>query len=384
MVVLAGRPGSFPTEEGAHFGNSRQKRLAAARRGAVGMIVVPTPATEKVFPFTKNRDYQYVPDMAWIDQEGQAGRETGVFQNRVGVSMAAAARLFAHAGVTLEQIYAMVAAGQPLPRMDLKLSARLGKKSALSDLSSSNVIGMIEGSDPVLKNEYVVYSAHMDHLGTIKEKSGDNIYNGAMDNASGVATLLEAARMFAASSVKPKRSILFIALTGEEKGMLGSDYFASNPTVPKGAIVANVNLDMPLLTYDFKDVVAFGAQHSSLQDITARAVRKLGLNLLADPWPEQGIFTRSDQYMFVQQGIPAVAIKTGMGSYRKDEDPVRMWAGFRATHYHQPSDDMALPFNFDAAARFAELNYMIALEIANAAQRPAWNKDDFFGDTFHK
>ena len=384
VVVLAGRPSTFPTEEGAHFGSSRQKRLSAVRHGAVGMIVIPTPATEKVFPFAKNRDYQYVPDMAWIDKEGKAGRESGVFQNRVGLSIPAAQRLFANVDARLDDIYALAAANKPVPRLDLQLSARAAKKSTLSDLSSSNVIGMIEGSDPVLKHEYVVYSAHMDHLGTIKEKTGDNIYNGAMDNASGVATLLEAARMFSRSGVRPKRSILFIALTGEEKGMLGSDYFASNPTVPKGAIVANVNLDMPLLTYDFKDVVAFGSQHSTLQGIAASAVKKMGLDLLPDPWPEQGIFTRSDQYMFVQQGIPALAIKTGMGSYRKDENPVKLWADFRATHYHEPSDDLALPFNFDAAARFAQLNYMIALEIANAPKRPAWNKDDFFGDTFSK
>lgn len=384
VVLLARGPTNLPTEEGAHFVNSRQKRELASKYGAVGIVSVHTPAMEKVFPFAKNRDYQYIPDIAWVNPAGKSAHEDGVLQNRVGISIAAAHKLFASSAVKLDELYALAAANKPLPRFDLNLNARLAKKSTHSAMASSNVIGMIEGSDPVLKNEYVVYSAHLDHLGTVKEKSGDNIYNGAMDNASGVATLLEAARMFAQSKVRPKRSILFIALTGEEKGMLGSEYFAGNPTVPKGSIVANVNLDMPLLTFDFNNVVAFGAEHSTLKEIAAGAVRKMGLTLLPDPWPEQGSFTRSDQYAFVREGIPAISIKTGIGSFRKDEEPAKLWSAFRASHYHEPSDDLNLPFNFDAAARFAQLNYMVALEIANAPKRPVWNKGDFFGDTFSK
>jgi hypothetical protein len=384
VVTLARGPSNLPTEEGAHFMSGRQKRELANKYGAVGMVSLHTPAAEKVSPFAKIRDYQHIPVMSWVDPAGKAAHEDGVMQNRTGLSMAASQKLFANVDVKLDELYALAAANKPLPKMDLNMSARLAKKSTLSNLASHNVIGMIEGSDPVLKNEYVVYSAHLDHLGTVKEKSGDNIYNGAMDNASGVATLLEAARMFAQSPVRPKRSILFIALTGEEKGMLGSEYFAANPTVPKGSIVANVNLDMPLVTYDFSDVVAFGAEHSTLKTIAEGAVRKLGLNLVPDPWPEQGSFTRSDQYAFVQQGIPAISIKTGIGSFRKDEDPAKLWAAFRASYYHQPNDDLKLPFNFDAAARFAQLNYMVALEIANAPKRPIWNKGDFFGDTFSK
>jgi Zn-dependent M28 family amino/carboxypeptidase len=235
----------------------------------------------------------------------------------------------------------------------------------------------------------VVISAHLDGLGVRRAKegerqAGDNIYNGAMDNASGIAVMLEAARLFSREGARPKRSILFVALTGEEKGLLGSDYFASHPTVPAGAMVANVNLDMPMLSYDFSQVIAFGADHSTLAGPVARAAALAGVALQPDPWPEQGIFTRSDHYMFVRQGIPSVMVATGLKSFKAGEDPAAVWGKFFATHYHEPSDDMALPFNWDAAERFAQLNYLIALEIANADERPRWKKGDFFGETFSK
>lgn len=384
VVVLAGKPRSFPTEEGAHFSSSEQKRELAARHGAVGMITIPTPASEKAFPFARAKEYRYIPTMAWVDGKGVAAHQQPTLQNRYTLSMPAAHKLFAQSKMKLDSIYELVAAEKPLPRGELDLSARMASQSTRSDLASSNVVGMIEGSDPKLKHEYVVFSAHLDHLGQVKEKSGDNIFNGAMDNASGVATLIETARLFSQGQVKPKRSILFVAVTGEEKGLLGADYFASNPTVPARAIVANVNLDMPLLTFDFKNVMAFGAEHSSLKGNLQRALKPMNLELIPDPWPEQGLFTRSDHYMFVRQGIPSIFLATGMASFQKGEDGAKQWEHFLSTNYHQPSDDLNLPFNFDAAARFAQLNYNIALEIANAAEKPTWNKGDFFGDTFRK
>jgi Zn-dependent M28 family amino/carboxypeptidase len=348
------------------------------------MITIPTPASEKAFPFTRATEYRYIPTMAWVDGKGVAAHQQPTLQNRYTLSMPAAHKLFVQSRMKLDSIYELVAAEKPLPRGELDLSARMASQSTRSDLASSNVVGMIEGSDPKLKHEYVVFSAHLDHLGQVKEKSGDNIFNGAMDNASGVATLIETARLFSQGQVKPKRSILFVAVTGEEKGLLGADYFASNPTVPARAIVANVNLDMPLLTFDFKNVMAFGAEHSSLKGNLQRALKPMNLELIPDPWPEQGLFTRSDHYMFVRQGIPSIFLATGMASFQKGEDGAKQWEHFLSTNYHQPSDDLNLPFNFDAAARFAQLNYNIALEIANAAEKPTWNKGDFFGDTFRK
>jgi len=214
--------------------------------------------------------------------------------------------------------------------------------------------------------------------------TGDNIYNGAMDNASGVATLLELARMIAQMPVKPKRSILFIALTGEEKGLLGSDYFATNPTVPASSMVACVNFDMPMLIYDFSNVIAFGAERSTLKEMMSKAAAELKLEWIPDPVPEQALFTRSDQYSFVRQGVPSIFLFTGTGSFDKNENVAQLVQGFLRTRYHQPSDDMNLPINWDAAVRFAELNYALGVGIANNPQRISWNAGDFFGDLFGK
>ena len=384
VVTLAGRPARFPTEEGAHFGNANHKRSIAAQHGAVGLINLATLRSERTSPFAKARDYRSIPGMTWVAPNGLGAHQIPGFQDTLSLSPAAAHKLFTQVDVKLDDILAAAEADKPLPHLDLNLSVKMRKNSQRAELKSSNVVGMIEGSDAQLKNEYVVFSAHLDHLGIVKNKTGDNLYNGAMDNASGVSTLLEMARLITQMPRKPKRSILFIALTGEEKGLLGSDYFATNPSVPQGAIVANVNLDMPLLTFDFKNVVAFGSEHSSLRATVAQAVQKMNMAVLADPWPEEGLFTRSDQYSFVKQGIPAIALKTGMDSYNKDEQPGKMWAAFRATIYHQPNDDLNLPFNFAAAARFVQVNFNIGVEIANDPQRPSWNKGDFFGDTFKK
>lgn len=384
VVVLQGKPTRFPTEEGAHFGNTREKAQFAARQGAVGMVTLWTPTTEKNFGFAKLIKNNVFPGMVWLDPAGKPAHALPGMHGNINLSMPAAKKVFSQSGTKIEDIYALAAADKPIPAIDLKMSLRSSKSSVRTDLKSANVVGMIEGSDARLKNEYVVLSAHLDHIGQVKEKSGDNIYNGAMDNASGIATMLETARLFSRSDARPKRSILFVALTGEEKGLLGSDYFASNPTVPAGSMVANVNLDMPLLTFDFKNVIAFGAEHSSLKANTERALGKMGLSLMPDPWPALGIFTRSDHYSFVRQGIPSIFLVTGFGSFNKHENGEKVWEEFQAKHYHQPSDDLTLPFNFDAAARFAQLNYNIALEIANAKTRPTWNKGDFFGDTFRK
>ena len=384
VVVLAGKPGSFPTEEGAHFASGEHKRGLAVQHGAAGMVTLQTPVAEKAAPFSRNRDYRHIPTMSWVQADGMPAREVATLQNRISLSIPASKKLFSQVDVRLDDVYALAAANRPLPRLDLKMSMRMFKKSVRSEVSSSNVAGLIEGADPVLKNEYVVFTAHLDHLGQVRQRGGDNIFNGAMDNSTGVATLIEAARLFTASGVPPRRSILFVAVTGEEKGLLGADYFATNPTVPRGAIVANVNLDMPLLVYDFNNVMAFGAEHSTLKGSAMRALKKMGMELIPDPWPEMGLFTRSDHYMFVRQGIPSIFLATGMGSARKDENPGKLWNEFLTKRYHQPNDDLTQPINYDAAARFAELNYNIAREIADAPVRPAWNRDDFFGDTFSK
>jgi Zn-dependent M28 family amino/carboxypeptidase len=232
----------------------------------------------------------------------------------------------------------------------------------------------------VLRDEYVVLVAHLDHDGIGAEVDGDRIYNGALDNAGGIATMLEAAR--ALTSDPPRRSVLFLAVSAEEKGLLGSEYFAHYPTVPMQNIVAAVNLDMPVLLYDFTDVIAFGAQHSSLQQVLEAALARVGLTLTPDPIPDQALFTRSDHYNFVQQGVPSIFLMTGWNTAAGPGEGGKVFLEFLTTHYHRPSDDVERPIDYAAGAKFAHVNYLIAREIANADARPRWNDGDFFGGLF--
>jgi Zn-dependent M28 family amino/carboxypeptidase len=260
----------------------------------------------------------------------------------------------------------------------------MGSESEHEDIVAPNVVAVVEGSDPSLKDEYVIYSAHYDHLGIGKSVKKDKINNGAMDNAIGTAVLLETARQFAQLPVKPKRSIIFIAVTAEEKGLLGSDYFAQNPTVPLSSLVGNVNLDMPLITYNFADVIAFGAAHSSMGELAKTATQQANIALTPDPWPELNLFTRSDHYSFVKQGIPAIFLISGITSFDEDDDAPNALMNFLKTNYHTPQDDMNQSFKWEAADNFTRVNFNIGMAVANQAERPKWYAESFFGQTFGK
>jgi Zn-dependent M28 family amino/carboxypeptidase len=250
-------------------------------------------------------------------------------------------------------------------------------RTETKSIESANVAAMIEGSDPALKAEVVVLSAHLDHIGISSPVNGDTINNGALDNAAGIATTLEVARAFKESGKTPRRSVMFLAVTGEEKGLLGAEYFTRNPTVPAASIAANVNLDMPILTYAFTDVIAFGADRSTLGAAVARAAAKSGVGVSPDPLPEEGFFTRSDHFRFVEAGVPSIFLMTGFQGPGEAQ-----FKGFLASCYHKPCDDLALPIDYVAGARFATLNYDIAREIADGDARPVWKKGDFFGGKF--
>lgn len=384
VVMLAGKPASFPSEEGAHFASGYQKSKYAAAHGAVGVITISTPQNEKVRPYQGRLNYIHTPRMAWLNEDNIPANTFSSLKGSAYLSIPAAEQLFAEAKVSLSDIYAQLdediaPAGFVLPGV-----MSLTKASQHSEVTSPNVVGMIEGSDPKLKNEYIVFSAHSDHIGFAKTVKQDNINNGAMDNASGTAVMLETARLFSQLPQKPKRSILFVSVTGEEKGLLGADYFARNPTVPAKSMVANVNLDMPILTYEFADVIAFGANHSDLQESVAQAADNVGLSLSPDPWPEQALFTRSDHYAFVKQGVPSVFLVPGLTSADPHVDGSKAFGAFLATHYHMPSDDINQPFNWQAAYNFALVNAQIGFTLANQQKRPQWNEGDFFGETFRQ
>lgn len=379
VVLLGGAPATFPTEERAHYGNGITKRRLAAEHGAIGIITVQTPTREKVAPFARGARNWRALGATWAHSNGTPEYPGGTAPGLATISLVGAEKLFAGTPGGAKAVFAAAEGKGANPkRMAMLLNARVALKSEIARAPSSNVAGMLEGSDPKLKDEVVVLSAHLDHVGICPEVKGDKICNGAMDNAMGIASMIEVAHGFKHLNVRPKRSILFLAVTAEEKGLIGADYFAQNPTVPKRNLVADVNLDMPIVTYDFKDVVAFGAERSTIGAAVARAGAPLGVALVPDPEPEQGIFTRSDHYRFVQQGIPSVFLVTGPGG-----DGAKASAAFEKDHYHQPSDDMDLPFNWGAATKFVALNLATARELADAPDRPRWNKGDFFGTLYN-
>ena len=386
VVFFAGQPHDFPSEEGAHFASTTEKNRAAVRHGAVGVVMIHTPRTELRFEWDRVRSMVDTPAMGWVNAEGKVHGVFDQIRADAMLSHTAATGLFTGAEVDLDSLLARDDAGEALPAFELEGRVTMSRESVHGELSSPNVIAMLPGSDPLLANEYVVYTAHLDHIGELHADAGeegprDLINNGAMDNAAGVSVLLETARLFA-EAAPPRRSILFVAVTAEEKGLVGSEYFAMNPTVPIDSIVSEVNLDMPVLLYDFADVIAFGAEHSSIGDTVRQAAGSYGVELSPDPFPEQNIFVRSDHYRFVQQGVPSVFLVTGMKSVDGSVDTQPIFEGFLKAHYHKPSDDLSLPINYAAAAKFTRINAKIGELIANNPKRPSWREGDFFGRTF--
>ena len=384
IVALAGKPSDFPSEEGAHFASGYQKQKYAVDNGAIGMITITTPKNEKVRPYQSRLSYIHTPRMAWLNDDNEPANSFPQLKGGAYMSEGAARTLFEGAERSLDDVYADLEADKVPKGFALQGTVDISKKSVHDTITSPNVVGMLEGSDPKLKDEYVVFSAHSDHIGFAKTVKKDNINNGAMDNASGTSVMLETARLFSEMNEKPKRSILFVSVTGEEKGLLGADYFARNPTVPVTSMVANVNLDMPILTYEFADVIAFGANHSDLQQSVEKAAANADIELSPDPWPEQALFTRSDHYAFVKQGVPAVFMVPGLKSKDPSVDGSKVFGQFLSTHYHKPSDDINQPFNWKAAETFTKVNAQIGWTLANQEDKPQWNEGDFFGETFGK
>ncbi len=372
VVVLTGFPKGTPSELGAHLNS--EKAVMAMKRGAVAVISVPTTEDTARRPWARRVEISDGPAKGWVGSDGKAFSRTGAIKSSVTLNPDAAAPLFAAAGKPLAKILADANKTGGRPKgFDLKAKASLTFANAWKDVVSENVVAMLPGSDPQVASEFVGMTAHLDHIGD-HGKAADKLFNGAMDNASGVATMLEVAR--AVVQEKPRRSVMFAALTGEEGGLIGSDYLARNPLV-KGEVVGLVNFDMPVLTYKFSDVVAFGAENSTMGPVVAEAARKAGIKLSPDPMPEEGLFTRSDHYRFVQQGVPAVFMMTGFAGPGE-----KAFRDFLKDHYHQPSDDLKLPFNWEAGALFAKVNYYTVMGLANGAERPRWYAGSFFGKEF--
>jgi hypothetical protein len=379
VVVISGAPHDIPSEERAYYMSGRVKRAEAARRGAIGMVYVTTPEADQRDKFSDGARTWDSWSMTWRQGDGEPFDSVPTVPLLASLSSIAGEKLFQGAPKTFREVSTLAESKevQNLPHFPLpwSLDARLSIEAKPSE--SRNIAGLIPGRDPVLKDEFVVLSAHLDHVGVTAPINGDSINNGALDNAAGVATTIEVARMMVTAERGPRRSVLLLAVTAEEKGLIGADYFARNPTVSRDRIVANVNLDMPILRYDFTDVVAFGAERSTIGDAVRRAARRTNLTLSPDPLPAEGLFVRSDHYRFVEAGVPAVFLMTGFANGGE-----KHFTEFLATCYHKPCDDTSQKLDYRAGAKFAQINYEIARELADATPRPSWKAGDFFGTRF--
>jgi Zn-dependent M28 family amino/carboxypeptidase len=380
VLTFYGAPPRFPTDLRAYNSDDVVKTKNALAHGAVAMLTTMLPEDWKRWPWDWDVPQFRMGSTNWLEKTGtphDAFPEGGLAQ----FSESGAAMLFAGAPKTLADAFAAARLSQsqafPLP-----WSARLHTVSTETTYDSPNIIGELVGSDPALRDQYVVYTAHVDHLGICPPIDGDNVCHGTLDNASGVSTLLEIARAYASLKQPPRRSVLFVFVTGEEMGLLGSDYFAHSPTVPLDKIVANVNTDGAPGLWPMTDVVALGADHSTINKIAESAARELGYMVSPESMPEENGFVRSDQYSFVLQGVPAVEMIDGIIS--KDPNfnglaPIKKWL---VTRYHTPLDNMEQPIDFDSGARAAGLNFLVGYELAQQDQLPVWNPGDFFGTKF--
>jgi len=373
VVYITSAPKSLSGPLQAHFGSAAERWKMYRAAGAIGALTIANPKSMDI-PWARATRARLQPQMALEDA---AFDEASGQQFAASMNPAHADMLFAGSGHTFEELLTLIERGQPLPRFALPARVRATVAVERSRVESQNVVGILRGSDPRLRNEYVVLSAHLDHLGVGEavDGSGDTIYNGAMDNASGIAAILEVATRLHELRTKPSRSILFVAVTGEEKGELGSRYFAMHPTVPASSMVANVNTDMFLPLFPMKLLMVLGLDESDLgKDIRAVAT-ELGVGVQADPEPQRNRFIRSDQYAFIRAGIPALAMKVGYEPNSPEAEIAKKWT---AERYHAPSDDVNQPIDLSAAGKFVEVLRTLAVRIANRPDRPTWNETSFF------
>jgi Zn-dependent M28 family amino/carboxypeptidase len=335
------------------------------------VVAIPNPASMDV-PWSRVSLSRTFPSMDLADEEFHetAGEELAVIFNP-----AKAEQLFAGSGRSFAEIAALAKDRKPMPHFPLAVSIQAKAHLETAGVASANIVAEYPGSDRKLKNEYVVLSAHVDHLGVGAPINGDNIYNGAMDNASGCALLLDVARSLVQRHEKTRRSILFVFVTGEEKGLLGSKYFAAHPTFGSLSMAADINADMFLPIVPLKVLTVYGLSESDLGDRATEVAKSYGIPVQPDPVPLRNVFIRSDQYNFVRHGIPAVMLDVGTVPGTPDDQVKLDWLHHR---YHAPSDDLTQPVDLAAAGLYEDIVRSLAISVANDPQRPQWKPESFF------
>jgi hypothetical protein len=382
IATIYGAPSSFPSTERAYYSDGVVKAKNAVAHGATGVISIMLPEDWKRYPWEWLVPQIQMGEMHWLNKDGVPHDFFPQLKGYVLLNEKTAEALFAGAPKTLGQVFAAAKASKP-QSFALPASARIHTVANTTVIESPNIVAELKGSDPSLRDQYVVYTAHVDHLGICPAVDGDNVCHGALDNASGTASLLEIARAYAGLPKPPRRSVLFVFVTGEEMGLLGSDYFAHYPTVPLKSIVANVNIDgAPGAYFPMKDVVVLGSEHSNMSEEVNSAAKALGYDLSPDPMPEEVLFIRSDQYSFVLQGVPAVDVTDGVKSTDPKVNGLDVVKKWLVTRYHTPLDNMDQPIDFESTAKGSLMNFLIGYEVAQRPGVPEWNKGDFFGSTF--
>lgn len=366
VVVISGGPAEL---SGALKSHARFERSAAlGKQGALGIITLTTPKQVEI-PWERQRTLVRGPGMYLADAKLRDS-DKPFFTATFDPSQSE--MLFKGSDHSFAELAGLADGSKPLPRFVLAFRVKADVVAKRSRLSSPNIAAKLEGSDPKLKSEYVAISAHLDHLGIGAAVKGDRIYNGAIDNASGVATVLDIAHRLKGGPA-PRRSILFLFFTAEEKGLLGSSYYARRPTVAN--IVADLNFDMALPLWPLKTVYAPGQEESSLGEDARAVAASQGLVMIPDPLPDRNVFIRSDQYNFVREGIPALVFKFGFAKGTPQFDTERDW---RSNRYHAPSDDLCQPLLKEEAMKLDDFVAALARRVADAEARPAWLANSIF------
>ena len=371
IVMISGGPSDIPAPLKSHYQFVTERARFLKQAGVAGMVTIQNPRSADI-PWSRLALARFQEAMSLADPalSDDGGLKIGVTMNPEHAD-----KWFAGSGHDLKELLVLVDAGKPLPRFPLVPTLRAKVKVERRDLESQNVAGIRPGTDATLKNEYVVLSAHLDHVGVGEPINGDRIYNGAMDDASGVAALLDIAASLNETKAQTKRSLLFVAVTGEEKGLLGSRYFAAHPTVDLKSMVADLNMDMFLPLYPLHLATVWGLNESDLGDLARRVSKSLDVQVQDDPEPQRNVFIRSDQYSFIRRGVPSLMIAFGNTKGSKEEEIAKQWLTNR---YHAPSDDLNQPVDMKAAGQYNRLMMTLAEAVANNPSRPKWKADSFF------
>src|SRR5580658_3461370 len=371
IVILAGSPSEIPGALASHYQTAAERWKVLRAAGAVGIVSLVNPNSMDI-PWSRMALNRAHPSM---DLDYPEFNETEGAKLAVTVNPPSAEKFFTGSGHTFEEIVALGKDRKPLPHFPLAVSLAAKTKVDLTHLESANLVAKIPGSDPALKGEYVVLSAHLDHVGIGEPINGDRIYNGAMDNGSGSALVLDMAASFKKNPDKLRRSILLVLVTGEEKGLLGSKYFAAHPTVPLKSMIADVNADMFLPIVPLKLLTVQGLNESDLGDRVREVALSFGVRTQSDPEPLRNIFVRSDQYSFVRHGVPAVMLDIAP---EPGSPEMKIFKDWLTQRYHAPSDDVDQPVDLAAAAKYEEIVRALLINIANSDHRPEWKPDSFF------